>query len=441
MSRARSSDTLEELARNLTAVIPYDQCSVLSAQEVAEYDHEQRANQNDPLRVSSDPSEPRIAVFIQDPAEDGPAAGLSLKLKRRPSEIDLKFCKDFIRAFNSDLKVAPSAIKDREVWASLQQSRFARSIGRFSPLPTENFIRWLRVVENAGSLRYEGSIFSANIFMTKQLKWVEQSRKMSFVRFSNVMRFEDAILREKWVRALLRDPLIGLVGLSVSSRIVGAATFKGVSQEGVAFAPSTSVIPISSAIVPGTMAFINSPRGDLYLLFPNGATFMKAQGRWRYLNYSPFIELIGQLLPQDLVAGLTRIVLDLSYERRGGLIVIVDDAKMVSKLVPDHLKVGRANQPLREFANKLNILEDGHIRLVRGAAAIDGAIIVAKDGRILDVASMIGEPNHDDAPPQAREVWKDFQVRALLPHGMQAYSGWLSKYLRTVPLPPSGKAM
>ncbi|MFX6040517.1 hypothetical protein ABTE96_21345, partial [Acinetobacter baumannii] len=85
---------------------------------------------------------------------------------------DLKFCKDYMRVFNSDITTAPHIPETNELWIALQQTRFARSIGRFSPFSTENFMNWLRVVESAGSLRYEGHPFSACILMTKQMQWI-----------------------------------------------------------------------------------------------------------------------------------------------------------------------------------------------------------------------------------------------------------------------------
>jgi hypothetical protein len=73
----------------------------------------------------------------------------------------------FCPRLNSDIASAPFFPDDNELWLALQQSRFARAIGRF--FPTEAFMRWLRVVENASSLRYEGSTFAARLLITKKL--------------------------------------------------------------------------------------------------------------------------------------------------------------------------------------------------------------------------------------------------------------------------------
>ena len=341
--RSVATQTLSELSRNFEYVLPYEQCSFLSENQITTLTSQQSTKQNIPSRILYRKPERDISLLIHDKLTNRLVSGLTMTRKRHPDANDLKFCKDFIRVFNSDITTAPSTVKDNELWASLQQTRFARAIGRFSPFTTENFVRWLRVVENASTLRYEGYAFSASIFMTKQIKLVEQSKWMKCSRFPDKLRFENAILKEKWIRALLQDPLIGLVGLSLAGSIVGAATFDGASKEGATFAPHERLIPISSAIVPGTMAFVTSPHGDLYVLFPSGATFVKSQGRWRYFNYSSLTELIGTLLPAEVIPALVRMVLDLSYERRGGLVVIIRDEKSIGKLVPDHLGEGRAN--------------------------------------------------------------------------------------------------
>jgi DNA integrity scanning protein DisA with diadenylate cyclase activity len=101
-------------------------------------------------------------------------------------------------------------------------------------------------------------------------------------------------------------------------------------------------------------------------------------------------------LPQEIATGLIRIVLDLSYERRGGLISILNDTKALKKLVPDHEIKGRVNELLRSFAAGLNITDKSHRRIIRSGAAIDGAIVLSQDGSVLDIACMIGEPSLED---------------------------------------------
>ena len=396
MSNRRSfaKSTIAELSRNLQYVIPYEKYSFLSPSQIAEMGLS--AKSSSPSRISYSEANACLSLFIHDASKDKLVSGLSLQLGRKLDENDLKFCKDFMRVFNSDIANAPDKFRDSELWTSLQQTRFARAIGRFSPFTTDNFTRWLQVIQNASTLQYEGNPFSACVLMTKQSKWVEHSSAMKFLRFPNRLPFENAILREKWIRALLRDPLIGLVGLSVAGAIVGAVIFEGGSNVGSAFAPHESLIPVSSAIVPGTMAFVSSSHGDLYVLFPSGATFVKSQGRWRLFNYQAFTELLESLPPKDVAFSLRRIVLDLSFERRGGLVVILPDEKNISKLVPDHGNSEKANRALRNFAKKLEVTNSSHRRVLSSGTAIDGAIVLSKDGRVLDIACMIGEPTKAD---------------------------------------------
>ena len=301
----------------------------------------------------------------------------------------------FSRVFNADLAQAPFFPEDNELWTVLRQSRFARAIGRFSPFATDAFMRWLRVIESANSLRYEGHPFSASVIVTKKMEWVKKSTSLKYMKLQP-MSIERAILKEKWIRALLRDPMIGLVGLPLEGVVVGAVTFRPSPQVGLAFAPHGDMAPISSAIVRGTMAFVSSSQGDLYTLFPNGSAFVKSQGRWRYLNYTSLAALVSDRLSKDTVGPLVRMALDLSFERRGGLIVILKDEQTISKIVPDHAADGRPNQLLRNFARRLKITDDEHRRVIRSGAAIDGAIVLSSSGRVLDTACMIGEPSLAD---------------------------------------------
>lgn len=394
--RVTQSETLDELARNLEFIISYEKRIRLSANDIKVCIQSAGVKSKKPLRLTYDKSTRQLSLFLFDPLTSDPVAGLGVILRREPEPDDLKFCADYMRVFNSDITTAPHIPETNELWIALQQTRFARSIGRFSPFSTENFMNWLRVVESAGSLRYEGHPFSACILMTKQMQWIENSNSVRFSKFPTNMRFQHAILQEKWIRAILRDPGVGLVGLSLAGAIVGAVTFQGLLGAGKAFAPHENLIPISSAIVPGTMAFVSAAQGDLYVLFPSGATFVKTQGRWRYLNYAALTEFVAQLLPKAIAPHVVRIILDLSFERRGGLIAILENKVEINKVVPDHSVHNRVNRSLRSFAAKLKITDESHRRLVRSGAAIDGAIVLSKNGDVLDLACMIGEPEKSD---------------------------------------------
>lgn len=114
------------------------------------------------------------------------------------------------------------------------------------------------------------------------------------------------------------------------------------------------------------------------------------------------------MLPKEISAGLVRIILDLSFERRGGLIVILRDEKTIGKVVPDHVVEGRVNQSLRNFSRKLIITDSADRRIIRGGAAIDGAIILSRSGRVLDSACMIGEPSAADCASVGKKTLQRF---------------------------------
>jgi hypothetical protein len=166
--RAKHPATLRELSRNLEYVVPFETYNILTEQELFLLSREAPST-SVPARIIFDKSSRSLSLFAFEPRETTPSGGLKITVLRDLNAVDLKFCKDFSRVFNSDLASAPSFPENNELWVTLQQSRFARAIGRFSPFPTEAFMRWLRIAESASSLRYESSPYSACLLVTK--KW------------------------------------------------------------------------------------------------------------------------------------------------------------------------------------------------------------------------------------------------------------------------------
>jgi hypothetical protein len=329
-------------------------------------------------------------AFLFNSDENEPIAGVSVTPLQQPQENDIRFVQILCRVFNEDLRTAPDVRTQQELWEVLAASRFARAIGRFSAFSTLPFMRWLRTIESASHLRYEGSGFSASIFMTKQREWIAGAVR-TFVPFSNPLDFEEALLREKWIRSLAGDLDLGLVGLGHAGSIIGAITIPRRRAQTVT--PPTSALSGAVSLVrPGTMAFICAANGDVYVVLPNGGTFLRTQGQWQYLNYSSFSRLLEQHLPKTTVRALIPMLLDLSFQRKGALLCFVDDDEAIPQIVPDHHIRTRTNSALRQAVKNLNLKKATQQPILLSAAGIDGAMIFSRDGCVLDSACLVGDP-------------------------------------------------
>jgi hypothetical protein len=103
------------------------------------------------------------------------------------------------------------------------------------------------------------------------------------------------------------------------------------------------------------MAFICASNGDLYVVLPNGGIFLRTQGRWHYLNYSSFRSVLLRYISKSIVDPVLRIILDLSFQRKGALLCFLDDSKAISQIVPDHGQPARSNSALRNAVRSLDM--------------------------------------------------------------------------------------
>ncbi len=352
-------------------MFPYSGVEFLAEDDARDRWNALRSENVQKPRALWDPSENRILAFLF--AGDGPEpiGAVGLTPLQEPHDNDLRFIQTLCRVFNEDLRTAPDTRTQSELWSVLTGTRFSRSIGRFSAFSTLPFMHWLRTIESTLHLRYEGAAFSGSILMTKQRQWIEQSVK-TFVRFRRPMRFEDALLREKWIRSLASGLEIGIVGFGHAGSIIGVIAIPRRKSKTV-IPPHGTLSGAVSLVQPGTMAFICAPSGDLYVVLPNGAAFLKTQGKWHYLNYSSFRSLLRQHISKTIVDPVLRTVLDLSFQRKGALLCFLDDNESISHLVPDNGRSGRANETLRRAVTNLDIRRTTHQQMLLAAAGIDGA--------------------------------------------------------------------
>jgi hypothetical protein len=261
------------------------------------------------------------------------------------------------------------------------------------PFPHSIFVKWLRAFENALSLRYEGQPFSTQLILTKQMSWIKDNPAVDYVGFSDRMSLRSALFEEKWTRALAAHGELSLVGLGHDRGIIGVMYVRPSTYSHAALiAPHTGLAGFCSVLVPGTLGLQVSPRGDLRVLMPNGATFVKSQGQWTMVNLSLLQETLATMLDVPIAAATTRLAADLSYEGHGALLCCIDSPGAITEIIPDHSNGDRASRSLRLMSRKLQITQAGHLEVLKRIATIDGAIVFTADGKILDAACMISDP-------------------------------------------------
>lgn len=390
--RAGYPATAEELVRNLLSLFSDGRPSILSGPETAQALAQSPISRADKKALWD--AEARTLTFaIMDPQSKTASAGVRISFSRELDANDLGIADAFTHVFNGDIATAPEFHIQQELWLSLQQTRFSRAIGRYASFPTDVFVRRLRTFENAGSLRYENKPFSTCLIVTSKKEFVTNNDHLSFVNFSNKIPLARALFDEKWIRALSYGGGVVLVGYSQDTRLIGAVRIdEEIAHRGALLPPHERLTGLCAALVPGTMALVNNNAGDLYALFPDGSVFLKSQGRWHYLNFSVLMNKLTAVLEREVARPIARMIMDLSYDRKGALIVVPNSLSVVSEIVPDHGPEMISNRDLRLFAAKLDIKEGRHKKILQNIAAIDGAVVISRNGKVVDCACMVASP-------------------------------------------------
>jgi hypothetical protein len=391
--RAYHEQTREELRRILDQIYAEGTFSVLNKQNTLESirAHGQLTARNDFL---IDASSKQIIAIIHD--QNGSAVcGLQVDFARPVAAAAIRYGRFLTKTFSDDLKAANDFLRHKELWTSLQHTRHSRAIGKLCPFHTPLFIKWLRMFEAASSLRYEGNYFSARLVLTKRIKWINNNTALSFIKFDRPMPLAVILFEEKWARALTYNQNISLVGLGHDQGIAGmfSVSDHAAKPSPSIFAPHQNLDGWCSALVPGTVGFVTSPIGDLYLVFADGLSFVKSQGYWRLAAGTSLRDVLAEDLPGEMATVLARVAFDLSYEGNGALLCIMFNIGNIKEIVPDHNGKNIANETLRKTSRHLHLSERGHISMIKAAATVDGAVLIDKTGSIHDVACMIGDPS------------------------------------------------
>ncbi len=392
LNRIESSATVQQLYEGL--LIAFPKAILESARgDIEGFLRIEGAATDKRSHVFWDASQGLLYAALFEENEHDPKLTVSLKPVKPPHALDMKFANAYVRVFNEDVRATPLLLRHQELWETLALSRLPRTIARLTAFSTMPFLSWLTAMEAATHLRYEGAPFRPVVLMSKQHEWISEPAGDGYVAFKSPIGFARALLEEKWIRAISESSHVGLHGLGHSGDIVGVVSLRfdaGTSMAEVVL--PTELQPIASLVRPGTMAFVSASNGDLYVVLPSGAVFVKSQGRWQYQNFAAFQTLLAEYVSPEFAKPILRLMLDLSYSRSGALFSIPANSSEVDELVPDHKHSQRANLALRASVTGLSIHSPEHRRILLAAAAVDGALVISSSGTVLDVACMIGDP-------------------------------------------------
>lgn len=357
-----------------------------------------RARRPDPagrVRAWFDEEQSCLFAFLT-PGPDqaaSPHAVASITTATPPHALDIQFLDRLVRVFSDDVSKAPTLLRDDELWGTLRQTAFRRAITKYSAFKTQPMLRWLDALEVSTHLRYEGQPFATSVIMTYNEDYVASALGTAYIRLHHPMTFTDAVLGEKWLRAVTRSDRIGMVGLS-SGTVVGLYVVPATPDteaNGLEFAPHSRLRGVQRLVHGGTCALVTSLHGDARVLLPNGTTFLNAQGRWQYLRFGSVLPALLPHVGERLAGALVRTALDLSYERQGALICVMVSRTFLPSLIPDHHDP-RTNSLLRHTVRGLSLLRESEREVVISAACADGALILDGEGAVLDVGSMVTDP-------------------------------------------------
>ena len=298
-----------------------------------------------------------------------------------------------VSVFNHDLEVVGDSIESREVWLELSETRFLRAAARLSNISTEYLVRRIRTFEAAARQTYEGSPFVGSVVMSHSVETFRAHAGDRFRPFTKSVTFEQALLHEKWLKPFLEAGDFALVTASFRGTDRGFTDAVRSWDSPELAAPTAALEPLYGYLKPGTSILSASPVGDVYFALPTGVTFVNSKGRWRYQNWSPLMAILLRRCSRDVAKKVLRLIRASSYDHQGALYVMLGADVNVSDVVPDHADKGRSSETLRATVSGIRVDEPSALSLLGVASRIDGAVVLASDGRVLDVASMITEPS------------------------------------------------
>lgn len=353
-----------------------------------------------------------LVMFLY-PGEDLlPISGFALKPSVKLSEEDLHFARAFSKVFNQDLSLCGDVNKTDEIWRALRITQFLRAISRFTHFKSLSVSRWIQTMESSMFLTYEGKSVEHIILLPYSFEQTQKKLKNSYIKLKKSITIEEALLKEKWIRTVVDGRRVALLATKKSkgtiNGFISLPDIKG-KKTNVGYAPHESLEDLQAVLEKNDMAFIAASTGDILILLGNGIVFNKTQGKWRYLNYNHFHQLLIEFVDEKVTNSIISSVLNLAFERKGALFVIPRTKQSLKFIVTDHAKDYQVNTFLRRSLKGLNITNHAENQIITSASGIDGALVLDSNGNVLDVGCMIGKANEEQMKKLGIENPKVFE--------------------------------
>lgn len=297
---------------------------------------------------------------------------------------------NLIRVFNTDISRAPRYGHDYETWLSLEQTRVIRIMARIALVTTPFFTDCLRWIESARENTYEGAPVATRLLIVRRTRDAAVPAGERFIRLSQGVPIREALLSEKWIRPFTAQGMVALVATQLTGKVTGVV----VSFDRASNSPSGTELEGEGDPASRRAASIESTAfGDIWVKLPNGMRFLRRRGSWQYIDFGPIEALIAPFATPEIARALLLIAFDASVERRGALLAITNNPKTIREIIP------RAAQPadkqpigVGDLVKRLDILNLAHATLIRSAAAVDGAVILSKDGKVIEAGCLVTDP-------------------------------------------------
>lgn len=390
---------LTSFASSFDYIFPGKPASIIRGPELSKVWNEYKEKDAGRPKAVWDERTRAIVSFLY-PGVSGttPIAGFSVSMEALVDENDIHFARSFSKVFNEDYARCPNKLETEELWRTLRSTQFLRAIARMSGFDSVDASAWIQSMESSMTLTYEGNPVHHTVVFFKKSNVAIQRLKKCYVPFRDSISVQQALLGEKWIRAVVDGTRVALLGSKFRRGVVRGL----ISLSALELPPDSDSIPpheslrVLKAILGNPdMALVASSRGDLFVLLGSGATFQKNQGRWRYLNYSAIMKQLSCLLPEDLASAILRAAIDLAFERKGALFCVLDSVRDIRRIISDHRKPDQVNPILRESLRGLSMMNWEQRQVITAAAGTDGATILSSRGRILDIACMIKTPSEE----------------------------------------------
>lgn len=311
--------------------------------------------------------------------------------------VDISFAQNFMKIFNEDIRRAPSCHKNHELWQVLRQTQFQRAIARLSWFNPLHVSKWIRAFESAQFYTYEGRRVSLYVLMSGNISEVKKRLGIKYIAFRSSKDFQEVIHGEKWIRSVIEGKRAMLLGNGKSGTILGLAVvpFPGEFVEKQDYAPHYSLVGLQGLMGSRDLLLAANGDSDTVIMLGNESCFQRIQGKWHYRNYTHLEKIVAQSAADMSVhvrRELLRSILDLSYEKKGAIFLIANSKNKIGAVVSDHNERNKVNHLLRGALRGLSLSEWDQRSIILSAAGTDGATLLTKAGKIIDIACMIETP-------------------------------------------------